>query len=333
MVKLKSVLVNASAARSGGALTILNSFCSTKSSDDFNFYYIISPCRPTVLPKHSKWIGLSTSGIATTIFCLVFINYFYFKFRCEKLISFSNLNSILPLKERVTYFHNILICDSVQFKYKLIRFAIRFFNQSDCTYIFQTKYVLQRFCSVMFDVKSYLIAWPGLETFLHYREGYAAGKSKDQNVKSFIVPIVNVADPHKNFKMILDIAKSTLENKNIRFKVTSFPMNDMSLPDNIIFIGKLSRNDFLLEIVNSDGLLNASTNETLCLPIFESICLNKPAIVLNADYLSGLYSQFSTINGLFVFDDINGACNLLESVNFKSNELEKYKYMKGNWDF
>lgn len=330
----KNVLINASAAKCGGALTILNLFCRSKSSDEFNFYFIISPVKPSFLPKHSKWIKLSTSGVYTTIFSLLVVNFYYFIYKCDKVISFSNLNSVLPLKERVTYFHNILICDSPAIKYKLIRFVHKYLNQKTCMYIFQTDFVYQRFLAVFFKVDFFKIAWPGLELDLSGVSKISddGAQVKEHMNKYYVVPIVNLDNLHKNFKMIVNIASQLVESKHIEFRVTAKSIVFPGLPHNIKFIGPLTREDFLNEVANSSGVLNVSTNETLCLPIFESICLNKPAFVLNADFLSGLYSHFSEINGLYVFNDVTSACCLLESFNMDSNIYSKQIYIDGYWD-
>ncbi|EOW9102544.1 hypothetical protein ACN1SX_002131 [Vibrio cholerae] len=332
-MKKKYVLINASAAKSGGALTILNLFCLSKSTDESSFYYIVSPFEPDVLPKHSRWIKLSTSGFRTILFSLFLVNIYYFKYGCDKLISFSNVNSFLSLKERVTYFHNILICDSNDFKYRLIRFSLKFLNQRKCKYIFQTTYVLKKFRSAINDVESYYISWPGLDSLIMHNMSCSKNRLTEPLLRSFVVPIVNLDDYHKNFRMVLDIARRVSPNMKVEFRVTSEPNSSMDFPENIKFIGRLSRNDFLRELANSDGLLNVSTSETLCLPIFESICMNKPSIVFKADYLSGLYEHFPTIDGLFVFSNINEACSLLESASLVGCNVRVDAYTNGDWGF
>lgn len=61
------VLVNASAAREGGALTILNSYLESKVNDN-NEYIVLSPVRPNTNSKNINWHKACTFGFGTYFF-------------------------------------------------------------------------------------------------------------------------------------------------------------------------------------------------------------------------------------------------------------------------
>lgn len=337
------VFVNASAAKSGGALTILNLFCRSKNYDEHNFYYVASPIKPIILPKNCKWLRVSTSGLFSALFSLLLCNFYYFLYGCNKLVSFSNINSILPIKNRVTYFHNILICDSKLFKYKLIRFALKYLNQRECKYIFQTRYVRDRFDDALICDVRYMIAWPGLnkELLSCMPQDSIMTKLSSSEIschsKTFIVPIVNINDAHKNFNLLLNIVEEVSKRGlDITFNVTAnHPVNEEKLFNkHISFIGELTHRDFIEKISISDGVLICSSKETLCLPIFEAVCKKKPAIVLNAEYISGLHEQFGKIPGMFLFNDVTEVCDIMASDALFSVEYTDSKiYVDGDWEF
>lgn len=321
------VLVNASAASEGGALSIFNEFCASKKNDE-RFYILISPFKPDVLPNNSKWIKLSTNGISSLFFSLIGSWFYAVFYRCDKLISFSNVNTILPFRERVTYFHNLLIITDRALKFKVLRFAIKYLNQNDVTYIFQTDYVKAVFLkNIISNIKN-SVFWPGLS----FGETLVESELKftfDENEFYLVVPITNINYVHKNFLLVVECAK---RNPSVNFLVTTDKL-PKDVPENVIAINSLSKSDFVYAIKLSDGVLITSEYETLCLPIFEALQMNKPAFVLQRDYVDGLISMFGSIEGLLLFTEIDSLNKQIESSKLIDKNFAKAKYSIGQWDF
>ncbi|ABM02632.1 hypothetical protein Ping_0788 [Psychromonas ingrahamii 37] len=324
---MNKILVNGTAAREGGALTIINQFSMSKKDDAENFYYILSPLKPDVCPTNYKWIKKETRGLNTLFFSLFFSWFYCVFFRCNKLISFSNVNTIFPVKNKVTYFHNLLIIKGGGVKYFIIKFIITWCNQKEPLYIFQTSYVQEQFKKEFHFEPKNKILWPGvLRNIITPRL-----IKKNNSIYNLVVPITNINHSHRNFKKIIQFAK-VLEKYNINFLVTVETL-PQGLPANIKATGHLSRGDFLLLIYNNDGILVSSEFETLCLPIFESLQLNRPAFVLEKEYVKGLKSTFGEIEGLFLYEDSDELYNHILSTRNKENIFFRDKYSIGRWEF
>lgn len=130
-------------------------------------------------------------------------------------------------------------------------------------------------------------------------------------------------------KVVIECAR---KNPSVNFLVTTdnLPKN---LPENLLAIKSLSKADFVYAIELSDGVLITSEYETLCLPIFEALQKNKPAFVLQRDYVNGLTSLFGSIEGLLLFTKIDSLKKQIEFSKFIDKNFAKAKYSIGQWDF
>lgn len=326
---MNCIFINASAASEGGGLTIFNQFCASKERDDSNFYIVASPYRPIIEPKHFKWIEIKTDGISSLFFALIGAWIYAHIYRCDKIISFSNLNTLLPFKKRVTYFQNLLVMKGVGFKFKVLRFVMRFLNQRKVNYIFQTPYVRNAFFESFKYGSDGKVFWPGLSVESERTDNKLLLDFEFNSNLNLVVPITNLSYTHKNFDLIIEYA---LKLPNVNFLVTSDYLPP-ELPSNIFLIKSLSKNDFLQLVKLSDGVIITSEYETLCLPIFEALQHNKPAFVLSRDYVEGLYLMFGDIEGVFRFSDVN---SLNEQINISKLSVQKFKkaeYSIGQWNF
>jgi len=327
---MTNILINATAAKEGGALTIFNQLCASKVHDENNFYILLSPIKPISPPKNYKWIKKSTNSFSTLFFTL-FTSWFYAKFyHCSELVSLSNVNTIFPCKKKVTYFHNLLIILGEGHKFSILRFIIRFIFQKNSIYIFQTSYVKDVFVKTFNFIPQNKVLWPGIDvqSKVLKREFGAIVK---ENGYRLIVPITNTDYHHKNFNLVVEYARK-LVDQNVLFYITSdtLPCN---LPDNIISCGSLSRDDFIALIGVSDGVIITSEYETLCLPIFEALLQDKPAFVLSRDYVEGLQNTFGNMEGLLVFNDYHSLYNQIKSSKLINKKFSKLEYSQGQWDF
>ena len=324
---MKKILINASAAKTGGALTILESYLNSDLNSDFT-YYLLSPYEPKVTKTNIVWIKKETNGISTMLFTLFFSYYYYFRLGCTRCISFNNFNFIFSSKGKVTYFHNLLILNSLGFRYKLIRFILKFLNQNESLYIFQTSYVKELFKNNINDASISIVCWPGI-SMSYVNKGLKIGQSH-YNLK-LVVPIADIRLQHKNFKLIMDLAKNI---QNVLLIVPDNKPNGLDfIPGNITFIGKKDRDELLSLISISDGVLISSIYETLCLPIFESIYLGKQSFVYEQPYLNAIISDIGNIDNLHKFCNLNDL-NIKLALKCKvlSNKTKDIISV-GNWEF
>lgn len=328
---MNRILLNASAANEGGALTIINQFVSSKKNDIENFYIIVSPHKPPELPKNHKWIKKSTNGLFTLYFALISSWFFAKYYNCSKIISFSNINTCLPLNSKVTYFHNLLILVSNSLRYKVLRFILTYLNQKKSIYIFQTPYVKSEFEKCFHYQPINKVLWPGIAIKTDEVElSMSISNLIKPSTFNLIVPITNIEYSHKNFKLINEYAKSPL-CKDVKFYVTTDSL-PKGTADNITACGVLTRNKFIKLISLSNGVLITSDYETLCLPIFEALLKNKAAFVLNRKYVKGLIDLFGNINGLFLFSNIQELTFQIEKSKLCSTNYQENKYSKGHWN-
>ncbi|MGR5322127.1 hypothetical protein [Vibrio sp. DNB22_19_1] len=334
---MNKILVHATGAKTGGGLTILNSYCEAKTQDDLNYYYIFSPIKPPLMPKNSEWIEARTNGVSTLFFSLIMSVFYYFHLKCNSLVSFSNVNSIFGLGNgnRITYFHNMLICISPSVKYKIIRFILRYINQSKVEYIFQTKFVADEFSKAMGYIPIYKVCWPGVPATLNV-------STTDDSIPFegpfLLVPITNLSNKHKNFDLIVKLASLLEPTSNLKFLVTTLnTVGYADLPSNIVFVKSLSHDNFLKLLSVSDGVVVTSTIETVCLPIFEALSMGKHAYVFKAEYLHGLHELLDGVEHISIFND---AIEFLNSVHKstkidfnKSNFNKSNEFISGNWEF
>ncbi|MFM4728060.1 hypothetical protein ACEUDQ_13705 [Aeromonas caviae] len=322
----KTILINASSAREGGALSIINSYLESKENDGEN-YILLSPFFSMDI-ENVKWVEVSKSGLSALLFSTVFIFYYYLKFRCKKIVSFSNVNCIIPFIEKVTYFHNNLILTENSFKYQLLRFVIGFLNVRDNKFIFQSPVVKNDFIMLFGDDVFCDICWPGVSCETNTEASYSLARN-NYNIKNLVCPIIDISIAHKNFPLVLELAA---KNLSVNFFVPSNAPKDIVFTSNVIFCGALKKNDFLKLVCNSDAVLITSKNETVCLPIFESLFYGRPAFVYNMGYIKGILNWFGEISNLYTFNDGSEFQHVISNVE-QVKVQENLSIFKSNWSF
>lgn len=316
------VLINATACHSGGALSILNQYCQYLSYNDE--YILLSPINPDCDHPNMRWIKTSTTGVMTTLFSVLF-SWFYAKlYSCEKLVSFSNVGTFLPLKCKVTYFHNILICSSASLKHSMLRIYIKLFRSYQGVFVVQTPYVRSELDKVIEGKAKIRVCWPGVSIPKKIRSLHSYELELFKGIVVF-VPIIDISLNHKNFSKVSQLAKI---NPEVKFLVTSY-CGEENIEKNIHYIGSKNRDDYFCYLSNSDFSLVTSLEETLCLPIFESTLVGTRCVVLEQDYLDGLIYN----DGVLTFKDEDD----LKFDEICSSYIDSASYRayisKGYWDF
>ncbi|MGF1889969.1 hypothetical protein L4D18_00570 [Vibrio campbellii] len=326
---MERVLVNATAAREGGAKTILDEYA--KHNDCENLV-VLSPYRPK--GRNLKWVKYETTGIMTIIFAAFFVLYFAKKFNCNKIVSFSNVNAPFFWGDKVTYFQNLLILKSNSIKYFLIRWSIRVSRFSQGKFIFQSSDVKEIFENNIFRLKDSAVHWPGISGDIFEIKPQSERAARDLERKIVLVPIMDLSNKNKNFEFLLSFLTEFKEN-DVDFLVTSDFPTDVSfkLNERIKFLGKLGREEYIESLLLSDAVLVLSEHETVGLPIFESIYLNKPAFVLKRDYILSIMSSFKGVNGIYLFDDYKGLKSHLDNLCNYEFGRNSSKVFCGDWSF
>ena len=120
------------------------------------------------------------------------------------------------------------------------------------------------------------------------------------------------------------------------FYVTSAePLDLDECFSNINYIGKLDSEKYSEMILFCDVVLILSYYETICLPIFEALSVNKAALVYQRDYVNFFFKKFGPIYGLTTFSDVDDLKVKLGSLKRDGdirNNMDP-RILLGEWDF
>ncbi|EIZ1006380.1 glycosyltransferase [Vibrio vulnificus] len=336
-----NIFVNGSGAKQTGALSILEKYFSEYNLLQENHYYVASPFKPSYCPDNVTWIKCGTDGLMTYLFSVFFCYYFVLRYRCSKIISFSNVNVIFPFPERITYFHQSLIFSDANFKFKILRFTVRFLNRKNNTFIVQNEHIKKLFIKTFGEKYNLLVKWPGLNKGIEDELNLDL-KKRVADSNYIVIPIIDLNDKNKNFTLALDIVKSCRNRPELDFYVCSDDFNDIFKDiANLKFVGRMSQKNFYNLLSHSSGVLICSLEETLCLPIFEAIALNKRVFVYERPYLSGVFDVLNKHINIDVeintFQSIESFFEALDSspsfCDFENIIAIDSSYILGQWDF
>lgn len=310
---------------------VLSSYLASKIGDEHH-YYVCSPVWPfplESLPSNMTWIRVNTLGVFTAFFALFGSLLYVLRFRCHKIISFSNVNLCIGIIDRVTYFHNLLIITDGAMKYKLLRFAIKYFNQMGQTFVFQTEYVKREFIQCFSEPGFVRLCWPGV------REVDTSELSSwGEEIKKILVPITDIENENKNFELLKSVVRE-LRGEGITFIVTAESKIGI---ENMEFVGKVGTAEYDKLLDSCDAVMVLSYYETVGLPIFEALSVKKYAIVYQQGYVNSFYCMFGNLDGLLLFSTIDELKNSVRSLGLISSKINnesksKSKFVTGNWEF
>ncbi|HDM8185452.1 TPA: glycosyltransferase [Vibrio harveyi] len=320
------VLVNGAAAKTGGALRVVDSYCKSIANDGC-CYVVISPAQPKVIASNIQWVKFETNGIFTFMYSVFFVTLHALKYRCGKIISFTNINSIFPFFQRVTYFHNILIVRGKGKKNYLLKLAVKYLFQKNSKFVFQTKYVKDEFCKYLFHPQDSVVLWPGVDRIKSADQVLKKVKDDVFFGKYIAVPIQDITLEHKNFSQVIDLAQIT---PNVKYKITSHLPHDIITPNNVEFIGELNQDDMWSFLYNAEKTLISSKDETVCLPIFESIMVGTPVLIYKRPYIESILESFPQLsNGIKFYEDVDNCRDVITEFFFVGDCGEDY--YKSNW--
>lgn len=328
------VLINASAAKYGGAKAIVEKFVEETDFNSYDKVYLLAPEMLRVKNDKVHKINIETTGIMTLLFSTLFVVYWVLKLKASKLISFNNLNLVIPIVDRVTYFHMPHTFYKKTLKHKIYRFVIS--KLLDGTrFVVQTEFVKSEFLRVFGYKHSLFVNWPGCQKPKRNKEPMTLlsnVNTKNNKRLKCIIPIIDTNSVHKNFdffvKRINEIAFL-----NIDFFITSDKGPELS---SVSYIGVQSREKLDDIYHEMDFMLFPSVFETVGLPIFEFSSLGKPVLVLNMPYLRGIENTVELTSNIVLFDEFNFKLKVMSVVeNYDSHCVPEFGYdhlvVKSNW--
>lgn len=326
---MKIVIVNASAAKGGGAETIIRTFVDTIKENDGNTYIVISPLRFANLPLNVRPIHVKTSGIGSILFSTIGVFYYIIKYNATKIISFNNINCIFFADRGITYFHQLKALENYkELKIRIYHFIIRNFLKKNY-FIVQTDAVRDLFLGTypMIKPNRVLACWPGFVVPPVNHDMLELTIGKDFKYLG-LLPISYDSD-HKNIVFLLKL-EDYFQRAGIHI-VSLLSPETSPLRNSKVFsnIGEISRPDLFKLYSACDFMIFTSKSETVGLPIFEFLQMGRPAFVLDLPYSRALYKQFNFPENFCLFDSEDDFISKFDKgVTMFDNSRD---YSKGEW--
>ncbi|WP_034475428.1 hypothetical protein [Aestuariibacter salexigens] len=287
------IIINASAAKLGGAKTIVDSFIAwIKVNDGDTPFILLCPQKPSDLPDNVTYIAKYTGGLGTWLFSCFWIAWICLRHRARACISFNNVNLVLPLCTRITYFHQAKAFTENSLRFRLIRWAIRRLKRSRI--IVQSPLIAEQFQQCFGTGYQLDVKWPGIQP-----PEAAERQRQRQKHRQLLWPVTDPTVRQKNLAWF-EQHQQWFINNDIEVLVTS------DIPLTLPFfkpIGLQSRDTLFRRYREVDGVLIVSSEETLCLPIFEAASVGANVYVLDMPYIRaieswrGLPDNVTVING------------------------------------
>lgn len=339
----KVTLINASAAKQGGAREILKrylSFIIEEAKYLDNDFVVLCPnpqSLPEVINKEITLIEFETSSFQTLIFSLFGIRKFVRQYEANKLVSLNNLNLMLSRGiNTVTYFHQEKAIDNTGLRYRLIRWLLKLSKNN--ILVVQTNRIKQRLISELkIDGHRIQVRWPGVRKI---STGDSAVSPRVQNMflqcankKIALLPVYDENSTHKNFSFWFSIRKALRELGYISISLCG---ENSGISDHDL--GKVSQADMDFLYKKSDILVLCSEQETLCLPLFEFLQTDGKVLVMEAAYIRDFYTRFTCLRERIKIISRTGACDDEELQTFLdmklSNEQKPFghRFFLGNWN-
>lgn len=289
-----NLLINATPAKEGGAKTIVENYLSTADFSKYKKVVLLAPKNIKLSNNIDKHIIIETTGLFSWLFTTVFVFMYVVRFKVDKLVSFNNVNMIIPYCETVTYFHNLHILHGSTIRFKLLRNTIKIFMKNE-RFVFQTEFVKDKFNEVFSSNGKQYVNWCGCEVPTNLK------KNKKTSLDKFrvIIPIVDRYSKVKNFDFILK-QKHLFESLGIDVIVLSPPKNNFGCFN---FVGKMEKSELFSLYGNCDLMIMPSLYETVGLPIFEFASTGKPVLVLSRPYLKGIDDTVGLTGNIYPFTE------------------------------
>lgn len=295
--------MNASGAKHGGARIIVESYCRWLEENDYdNDYIFIVGFKLITTSERIKVINYSTDGLPSVLFSTIGIVGLCALYRTNTVISFMNLNLILPFFNKTTYFHQSLFFTKKSLKFKIYGLLLKL--QKNSTFICQNidvKEGLSKYLGYHRGLKIF-DAWPGIYIPNSTQKPKWFDDVIDANKIIALCPYSDIRMPYKNFEKLYEAYDFFKEN-NIQVIVTSksyeYDSNDV-----FSFVSNCKSSEMHYLYQKVDCVLFISDYETVGLPIIESQYYGVPVVVRNVPFIKNIENRFPLLN-LIVCNDFN----------------------------
>jgi glycosyltransferase involved in cell wall biosynthesis len=293
----KRIIINATAGKVGGTKTIVDSFLLWIAANDTQSeFLLLAPNCPRDIPKNVTYIKKSTSGINTLWFSCLAVSLRVFLFRATHIICFNNINLLLPLCKRITYFHQAKLFTEKSLRFRAMAFVIRCLRGS--TYIFQTPLLKDCFVNMFGERYVLQLKWAGI-TPENVQKLEQPQRIKEQEGITLLWPVTNPFAKQKNLDWFYK-NKAWLEENSIKLLVTS--QEELDLPG-ACSIGLLDRKSLFELYQKVNAVIIVSTEESFCLPIFEAASLGTSVLVLKMPHIEAIHNWRPLPEHIQVFSD------------------------------
>lgn len=281
----------------------------------------MAPDAPKSLPGNVRFIQKETSGLGTLLFCCLGVLFYCLKFRATHCLSFNNVNLIIPVCKRITYFHQAKVFTERTLRFRIMAMAIRFLRGS--TIILQSPLIQELFARHFSDNYNLLVKWPGI-TPENAPEEPISFPLQDDKV-NVLWPVTDPYVPQKNLDWITEHQQWFIQN-NIHLLIPSSSKVDLPF---VTSLGGMPRANLFELYKKVQGVLVVSTEETLCLPIFEAASQGAKVWVLRRPYIEAIQNWREVPPDVHIFDqpkEISLECLKQQSqTHFDSN------YYQADW--
>ena len=328
-MKSMNIIINASGAKAGGAKTIVETFFRwLEDNDQHNSYIFIVGFPLSTKSNNIEVVYLPTNSLSSLLFSTIGVSYYCLKYRTNIVLSFMNMNTILPFMKRITYFHQALLFSLDIPKFRIYKLIIK--SQRKSYFITQTEVVKNNLGNLLHSKTadiSITTVWPGVAVPNDINSPDWYDSNDFINSKMALCPYTSIDFDYKNFEKIYN-SYSFFKENNIKVVITA-DTNKYMDNDVFKFVGNCTLSEIHFLYKTADMVLFPSKHETVGLPIFESLYHGTPVILENVEYVRDIKNKFPYL--AIIIDD-----NLTYS--FSVDVLSKIEYdrdlecFKGEWE-
>lgn len=345
---MATIIVNATAARKGGAVSILNQFIENTTDSDIYYIFINKNFKPLKKNFNLKYIVIDTERWYKRLFWDLYglKNWIYknkLNKRIKLLISLQNTGIYYKGVNQIVYFHQLLSISKHKWRFyksnefscfiysKIYPFFIKKSINKNTKIIVQAEFIKKEFArKFKHPINNIYVCPPVLENDIKINTQFT---TPDPNCISLIYPSNKLI--YKNHKILIDALYYIKQHNNpilskikiyftIKPKDSIYIFNEIKkkgLIENFCFIGTIPHSELLIKLNEMDALLFPSYIETIGLPLLEAAAYGLNILVSDLPYSRNIINDYSGAKFIKYNDAEDWATNIL---NIKKIKHEPY---------
>lgn len=330
---MEKVLVIATAAKEGGALSILKQFIES-NIDELHYTILVDKSIVKDLPKKNnlEYLVFSKKNmLSRLVFDFVKINNIILSHKPKVCFNLQNV-PVRTTKKQIVYMHQPIPFtdlkklkvkfDSTIFFYKYLYFIlIKLNNKFAYSYVVQTKWLKARLLDVLKRNNEDVVVFRPVVKMIQ-SDTLTSSKVKsisiDEGCFNFFYPASAIG--YKNHDFLIDVFsrfdKQWLLKNNVKLYLTiknevlQKKINSIGLGDVVFLLGYLSRDEVSYLYKKSSSLIFPSLIETFGLPLIEAAYFKLPIVTVNLDYAREVLSGYKKV----LFCDIDNVNEWAEAI-------------------